>query len=388
MRRQWLLAALILTLLLAAGTWLYFNVELRSERIRTGYSTKAEKDPYLAAQYFLVRTGTPVHTISNLFTLRTLPPTGATLFINTPRTLLSAKLRRRLLDWVHRGGQLIVVSWTLAHPPGTQAGPSQGHDRLLDPLGVRQYENRPKTSDADNTPGKPALIRFGNIDERLRVRFDPRFYLKDSRGTATDHITDATGTHLLHYRLGRGGITVLSDDDFMRNTGIGSDDNAAFLWHLAHWNAQNNGVWIVLSDAMPPLPIWLFDYARPVLIALALLLLAWLWRAARRFGPPLPDAPLARRSLREHLLASGRFLWHHGHHARLLEDCRLALRRRIDTVHPGWTTLAPAALVQQLAALGALPADDINTALNLPPRRNEHEFTRLVGTLETLRKSL
>ncbi len=388
MRHPWLITTLILALLLAAGTWLYFHVELRSERIHTGYSTQAKKDPYLAAEYFLARTATPVHTISNLLTLRTLPPAGATLFINTPRTLMSATLRQRLLDWVHQGGQLIVVSWTLAHPPGAQAGPPQRHDLLLDPLGVHQYENRSQTSGTDNTPGKPALARFGDTNERLHVRFDPRFYLKDSRGTATHHIADAAGTHLLHYRLGRGGITVLSDDDFMRNTGIGSDDNAAFLWHLAHWNGKNNGVWIVLSDTMPPLPVWLLTHARPVLIALVVLLLAWLWRAARRFGPPLPDAPLARRSLREHVLASGRFLWHHGHHARLLEDCRLALRRRIDTVHPGWASLAPAALVQQLTALGTLSADDIDTALNLPPRRNEHEFTRLVGTLETLRKSL
>lgn len=445
MRREWLISALVIVLLLAAGTWFYFNFELREERVHVGYSAKAKKNPYLAAEDFLAQTGTRVHEIPSLLTLHTLPPTSDTLFINTPRSTLSAGLRQRLLAWVHQGGELIVVSWTLAQktepasdagekknnnrrqdmqrssrdktPPRstrTRPGGAAQHDALLDPLGVRQYINRPHQDDDKRRAGRPdadvasggkthghaaqaadthaknapARVRFGDHGEHLRVRFDPDYYLVDSHDRARDHIADAAGIHLLHYRLGKGGITVLSDDDFMRNTHIGEVDNAAFLWQLAHWNGTHNGVWIVLSDDMPSLPAWLFAHARPVLIALALLLLAGLWRAAQRFGPPLPVAAPARRSLREHLLASGRFLWQHGHHARLLAECRDALHRRIETVHPGWAALPPSALAEQLAALSTRPADEIKQVLSQPALRNEHEFTRFVDTLENLRKSL
>lgn len=457
MNRSVLITALVVVVLAAAGTWFYFNFELRDQRIHIGYDKKARSNPYLAAEYFLARTGTRVYEVPSLLTLQSLPPTDDTLFLNTPRTTLDARLRQRLLDWVHAGGQLVVVSWTLAETPDStgkgKPGTSAEHDALLDPLGVRQYMNEPDEDDdkdcaqastrdagapptqktSPDSPGPksgakpakttsepaaepisgtspapgtdsstssgaqknpppcqpPAVVRVGSsTGEKLKVYFNPRFYLEDENDAASARVGDEAGLHLLHYRLGDGGITVLSDDDFMRNPTIGQGDNAAFLWHIAHWSRDDNAVWVVLSDDMPALPAWLLAHAQPALIALALLLVAWLWQAMRRFGPPQPAAQPVRRSLREHLLASGRFLWQHGHQARLLEDCRLALRRRIEAVQPGWVTLTPAVLAERLAALTGLPVEDIKTALSQPARRNEHEFTRLVDTLETLRKML
>ena len=419
MRRDYLLLALFVVIVAAIALWFHSNFELREEQVDGGFQGKARTDNLLAAERFLKRTDTPVESVDSLLALQHLPPPSDTIVLPTPRRTVGPERSAELLDWVRRGGHLIVVTWTLtaqpkkdaedkdskdqdakgsdaeAHKHGDEgaaktlplpaAAARQRKDPLLDPLGVHQYFNAGEITPKDYVP---ADVVIDHIPDFLVVAFSPRFRLQDASGKATASVSDDYGIHLLHYDIGRGGLTVLSDYGFMQNVDIGKHDHAAFLWQLAHWNGRQGRVWLVHNDAMPPLLSLLATEAWPVLLALGLLLAAWLWAASRRFGPVQADPEPIRRSLREHIRASGRFLWQQGQGERLLENTRRALLERVDALHPGTSQLAPQALAERLADLTGLPAGEIAAALSKYTDHNEHEFTRRIRVLETLRKAL
>jgi hypothetical protein len=105
----------------------------------------------------------------------------------------------------------------------------------------------------------------------------------------------------------------------------------------------------------PPFLEWVRRDAWPVLAAAALLLVLWLARIIPRFGPLVPDAPPVRRSLLEHVVASGRFLWSRGAGAELVEAvseraARTARRRGVSTQPIG--AVAPGTVIARLDAAG------------------------------------
>jgi len=413
MRRDYVLLTIVALVLAAVALWFYSNFELREEREHVGFQGRARTDDLLAAEQFLKRTDTPVKSVDSLLALQDLPPPADTIVLPTPRRTVGAERSAELLDWVRRGGQLVVVTWTLtAQPkktgkradqpkaPGEKAksgrddssgklppalAATERKDPLLDPLGVRQYFNG---FDVDSKDYVPADVVINHIPDFLQVAFAPAYRLADTSGKAVASVSDDYGTHLLHYRIGRGGLTVLSDYNFMQNGHIGKYDHAAFLWQLVHWNGHRGRVWLVHSDDMPPLLSLLAAKAWPVLIALAVLLAAWLWAASRRFGPLQADPEPVRRSLREHIRASGRFLWQQGHGRRLLDSVRRALLERLDALYPGTSHLGPQALAERLSELTGEPAREIANALAEDTDHNEHEFTRRIRMLENLRKAL
>jgi hypothetical protein len=123
-------------------------------------------------------------------------------------------------------------------------------------------------------------------------------------------------------------------------------------------------------------------------VSAGVLLLIWLWYASMRFGPVLPAPALARRRLLEHIEASGRFLWRGGQAERLLKGVRQSLYRTLELRHPAWASLPSAELYRRLAELARVPKDEVQNALLYIHAGNEHEFTKVISTLEHLRKSL
>ena len=62
-------------------------------------------------------------------------------------------------------------------------------------------------------------------------------------------------------------------------------------------------VWFVQGIDMPPLPLWLWQHAWPLMLALLLALAAWLWRRLPRPGPQWHAAEADRTDYLGHLLA-------------------------------------------------------------------------------------
>jgi hypothetical protein len=137
---------------------------------------------------------------------------------------------------------------------------------------------------------------------------------------------------------------------------VGELDHAELGWRLA--SAQP--VLLYLRMRSPPLLDWIQRDAWPVAVAAALLLLLWLARIIPRFGPLEPAEEPPRRSLLEHIVASGRFLWSRGAGASLLEAAReravrLARRRGVPTqsitAGPRNARLDANTFTQQMASL-------------------------------------
>jgi hypothetical protein len=201
-------------------------------------------------------------------------------------------------------------------------------------------------------------------------------------------LEDIIGVYLIRLRIGKGYLTVLYNSLFMSNRAIERYDHAEFLWKTTQLGAQPRPVWLVYSDDMPSLMVWLARVAWTALISFGVFLVMWLWYASRRFGPLLPPLPRARRRLLEHVEATGRFLWQHGHSQQLYKGVHHALLRTLEIRHPAWLGYSADKLQQRLAEISHLPFEQVQQAMNMAPFKNELDFTRTIQTLEHIRKSL
>ena len=125
---------LVLVAVLAAGLgWLGWR-RLQWERVEepAGYQGEARRNPYLAAQRLLQRTGHPVTRGRGL--PHPLPPPGDELIL-PERGPLAADTVARLADWVARGGLLLAAGLE----PEDPAAPATA-DPLFRAFGVEPLE--------------------------------------------------------------------------------------------------------------------------------------------------------------------------------------------------------------------------------------------------------
>ncbi|HBY49920.1 MAG TPA: DUF4350 domain-containing protein, partial [Alcanivorax sp.] len=148
-------------------------------------------------------------------------------------------------------------------------------------------------------------------------------------------------------------------------------------------------VWFVQGIDMPPLPLWLWQHAWPLMLALLLALAAWLWRRLPRPGPQWHAAEADRTDYLGHLLALGHFHWRTGQSERLTAPLRDEARRRLDLLHPDRDQALTIA-----AERLALPEGALRDALNSggdtqqPRPRDRQQWADRVAILQTLRSRL
>jgi hypothetical protein len=349
---------LVASLLYAALNW----YALEDEEIRIGASEAAMEDRYLAYGRLLERMGASVGRAPGPSALETLPPGGTLLLANQRLAYMTPQRVRRVLDWVDGGGSLVV-----------EAELEDIDDPLLDAIGIaRAYPERMKDGRRKNMDPRvygsattPITIDWPQFGRPLKAQLGTAFgELRDTRvRSEVNELRQGERLVALSFPSGKGRVTVLPSVAFLRNTLIGNLDHAELGWQLV---AAQPAVMLYLRMRSPPLLDWLRRDAWPVVAAAALLLVLWLARIIPRFGPLAPDAPPVRRSLLEHVVASGRFLWSRGAGAHLVEAVRerasrTARRRGVSTQSIGAQApgvaiarLDAAAFTQRIAALQKL----------------------------------
>jgi hypothetical protein len=411
----------------------FLSCEKRAIEIPRGYHGEAARNAYLAAQRLLERLGTPTRSFADLSSLADLPPENGTLIVPTARRALGKARARELLEWVERGGHLVVVSWQLFDDPAREP------DLVLDPIGVRQYLNEssgeepeaeepesdapsiepPPLSPPPLVPqppvpapvGPPPLVTMAsNVSDEgeapepeiaraylpdreqpLEVEFDPAFRFELSpvaNDTEVFAIADANGAHLVTVRVGRGYVTALTDDYFLTHPKIAEWDHAELVYRLAHFEGRSGPVWIVFGDEYPSALALVLRYAWMVVVSALVLLALWLWSASRRFGPLAPDPPHERRELMEHVRAAGRFQWRRNAAPALFQATREALFARVRERHPTIAAASPAEQATSLAELSGLPLASVVRALAFRTDTEAGRFAQNVATLEKIRRSL
>ena len=399
MRQPLIVAAAIALVVALAAWWFFANFEQRTETVEIGFQGEARRNPLLALQRLLEASGDTVQSLESLSRLRTLPASDGVLLVPTQRHDLGPQRSEELHDWVERGGHLIVVARGVVGKTG------HTRDPLLDRYGIEltvddeleggvepesesAEKERDSAGDCEDIPSVEVTVDTGA--EPYRVAFPPqrRVLLGEESLEPNWWVGNGYGAHLVELAVGDGYLTVLSDADFLSNQMIGELDHAAFALRLLHVGDRSEQVVIVYRDDMPNLMSVLWQWAWPVVVSAATLLVAWLWSASRRFGPIVADPPPSRRSLREHVQASGRFLWYQGHREQLVEAARQAIQRRIHQRHPTWRTAAADDLARCVAEATSLPITEVRWAMSVEALNSEAELARYMNTLNTIGKRL
>ena len=352
----------VMVVLVLAASWFLSTYERVPVSEQMPPTARARQDDFLAAKRWLKQMQIPSRAIEGLeadFALRA----GSVLVLPATRNELSAAAQARLLAAVASGAHLLV-----------QPKDPQRRDALLMALGVE----RKTDPDADQDHGLPSStdwrLRRSNffVEPLLRVEFDERVPVY-ARLRASARLARTQGslwsaargerTQILHFSHGEGRVTVITDLRFLRNWGLARFDHAELFWRLLNLPEPAREV-IFLSDSSPGLGRWLIEHAWRVLLALALLIGAWLWAHGVRFGPILPDPETNRRRLLDHLRASGRLLWSLDARAPLAQAARTAALDRVQREYPHLRLLSAAdqqAFVQRRCGLSAADVGRIFT---------------------------
>jgi hypothetical protein len=126
--------------------------------------------------------------------------------------------------------------------------------------------------------------------------------------------------HFLQFDAGQGSISVLIHTRIWENEKLGQLDHAYFLWALL--GSADQPVAVLHGRRVPSLWSLMLKFLPEVVLAAFCLLLAYFVRRAWRFGPRITTHYGVRRSLLEHVTASGVFLWEQQAHSALLDPLR------------------------------------------------------------------
>ncbi len=387
----WILTILICIAFILGGYNLYNRLEIVESVEKITLSGEARKNPLYAARIFLNRMGIPASTKESLQGLGNLPSTDTVLIISSKRTTLSGKATDDLYTWIKAGGHLIVRTTVDNDYSSFLDNMDQTKPISEDPLqALLEVEsgNRIKIKQQE------AFLEFATSERPLRLDinwFNPIIRLNNSRKN-DEIIQIKADTFILRRSIGQGMVTLLADLTFIDNRKIRKADHAEIFWHLVHGLGSPNDIWLIHNDEMPALWQLLWNKAWALIITLTILFILWLYVSAHRFGPLIPKAAEDRRSLLEHIRASGHFYWKHQQKAKLIASTREALNQRLALTLPNWQQLSEAEKIAQLALRLERPKAEIQQLLfdsnNALKKNQSDEFIQLIKQLEQIRHSL
>lgn len=302
-----------------------------------------------------------------------------TLLLYGDTRTLNAADERAVLGWVRQGGHLIVRT-----PPSDDATELLGEDfdasldrvPLLSGIGLVISRERPFCQEISTGTQIGSVFCSGR-------RFAER--PADAQLAWGD---DEDGYVYLRLPFGRGTVSALADLDFLATDALKQAEHVTLAAQLLAPHDRAGTVHLVHTALMPSLLALLLQHSWMAWTPLVLLLLAWLWRRMQRFGPQLPPPEIERRSLLEHVVASGEHLWRYGYGTRLHTAVRDAFLARLRRRDPQAAALEGEAQLALLVERFGLPAAVLREALATPPSQDAAALRSRIATLIRLRNQL
>ena len=432
----------------ALGTWWWYeHMELKWQA-EAGQSDAARHNRLLAATMLLrqdARTVTVAGSLGELV-LDKLP--DGTLLLADASGVMEQDKANRLLAWVQRGNTLIAQPrWInsaeeelledqideAAREEGVQAPttPAPAEDDDEPAVEIEDAKEAAKARAAKAEDSSDDLVENDPIAARLGVRlfaiaYAPPCDEKTSKGKRCKQVAAGKHTDVMRrvqipgtgyaldvdagrkkligmpdapeplwsdedentvrvYQEGKGRIVMVADD-FFNNEELRAHDHGELLLALAALNKTSRNVVIVQNlDALRWYRL-LWKHYSLALLGLAALIALTFWAAVRRFGPVLPQPANERRSLMEHIDASGAWLWKAQDGRQVLldaarQDTLEMIRRRA----PALFRLPQQELYAALARLCDLPEDQVAQAMNQAAASTPLHFTRQIRILQELR---
>jgi hypothetical protein len=294
------------------------------------------------------------------------------LVYSDPRTLASSELDA-LFAFAEQGGHLVLrlPSW----------------DYRAGALGLGNLEGRLPLQPPLAEPRCASLFVHG---EKPHVEFCRGARFRLAQGAQPLAAWRVVGDQNVFARFahGDGSIDLLSDLDFVAGKALRDPPHRVLARQILAPRYGEGTIHLVYAADMPPLWRWLLDHGWMALLPLLLALLAWLWMRMQRFGPLLPSPLQPRRSLLEHVQASGEHLVRYGHLALLHRATRDAVLARLRRRDPLAAALDGEAQAATLAARTGLPAVELRATLDTRPPAVASEFRTRIARLIALRKRL
>ena len=348
----------LLGLLLAGAlAWLLFdNIEFYQETEHSGLSVDARRNPYLAAELFMRASGLEVSDVDSLARLDRLEGVG-TLFFGDANQVQAPRQLERIMNWLDRGGNVIYAANSTVYEDdlllaefevsvawaelGEDASPQRSLSETMREFN-RQLEQGKSRDDIARALGEHevSLTRVGVGDDigDLEAAFDNGRVLThpylaeaeelDGRRRPFSWSVSDYGVHMMQFEVGEGLLTIVSDPGIWTAYRIDAYDHAYLLWLLSSDTGEFAIVRSVVRDSL-----WRLAQknAAELLIAAALLLLAWIWAAGHRFGRLLPREISRSRALGEHFSSVSHYLWHRRQGAYLIAPLRQRLLSRASS---------------------------------------------------------
>ncbi len=368
-----------------AGYLLYINLEYHTVEKDRGFQGEALTNKYLAAEFYLLRMGQNTKKIKMFTDKQANLNFNDTLLIPSARLAFDSRRSKDVIDWVKKGGHLIITGRVAAENKASQ------RDHILDDLGL-SIERKVLSEYSTQGDNPVSVSTIG--EEFLWVDFDD--YLVISKTAAFNSeiiwsIDDDDRTHGMQIKLGNGYLTLLSDMRLFKSDYIVKYDHAAFLFLLSGTQlakGESGVLYYSLFENQLSLFQWLWENSRLLVMSFIMFLIVGLWMLVPRFGPLINETPPIRRQFLEHLKASGNYHWRQGNYIRLLTDVRKQLSQQVKKKYPEWSSLNRQDQIMHFSDISQLESAVIERALFDTDVQQENDFIKKIKILEKLRKSL
>lgn len=379
----WRIGMSVAAAVLAGLVWTWFVTNF--DRVTRDYPQpprgEAARNPMFVLGEGLRNAGRRVEMRPELAWASVVPGPRDTLIIASNLDQMPTTDHRRLLAWVEAGGHLVmeVPSSGLGGWDGTPDADPEGP--FTKALGLRLAP--PETCILVQLQGDEVHEEFcyGTRVASARTPF-----LASLRDPGSD------GAYpYVRIAHGRGTVDVLATLDMFDNDSAADPTHAAFARNvLAPGWVPGTTVHIVHGTRSEPTSFFAIAWrvAWLAIVPLLVMLALWLWMRSERFGPRVPAPADVRRSLLEHLQASGNHLLRHRRHGALYAAVHEAFERRLRRRDPYAAALDGAARVQALAARTGWTEADVAEALAPPRPRDVRDFVLRIARLLQLRQRL
>lgn len=390
--RGGLILAVALAVLTVGAAWFLHNFHRVEREFPLPPRGEAAYNPLYALRRTLQADGVRAESRQRLdLSAHPLAPRDTLLLYADPRTLAPADADR-LLEWVENGGHLILRT-----PQGSDWSRNLPLPVFAD-LGLFLHEEESRGCVPFQVEGEESHVEFCR---GRRFGFDE---------TVPELAWGDLKNGYVYARLahGDGHVDVLADMDFLVNGSRGGDfdigellrggmpggeglrdvPHQALARQVLAPNYGQGTMHLVYSAQVPSFWRMLLARGWPVWVPLTLALFAWLWRRARRFGPLRPAPALERRSLLEHVRASGEHLFRYRRGVLLYAAVRQAFFARLRRRDPLAASLGGEAQIALLAERFNLSADTLRRALQAPAADDKAAFRDRISLLIELRNRL
>jgi hypothetical protein len=329
---------------------------------------EARYNRFFALDWTLNRLNLPARSLTTLDPREMPLKPGDTLLLGGDAGRIDVDDAARIAAWVRGGGHLLL-SPGVAVATRTPLFEALG---LLDPHPAEYACSALRAIGAANDKGDVRLCG-------TRFRLDPA-----AAATVDAAVGDARDGYLFaRTRLGKGRVSLLVSFNALAHNQLRQASAQQFAWRLLAPNRGRGVIYLVYALDGPSFLKFLSIRGWPALLALAVLLAAWMAMRSARLGPLLPAPALHRRALLEHVQAAGEFLYRRDSgrslHGLACQTVLARLRRR----DPACAMLNGEALYARLSERSELDAAQIAQAFQSPA--NAQAFRASIITLARLR---